>query len=306
VFASAKPPYFESGQQQDSSEFLIYLLQRLHELEKKLNDSRAPNQCKNQWTTEDNQAVAAPLNEHPAAASNEENSSAETLIEKIFDGRIETTYECLECGSNSGNVASFRDLQLSFPDSSPTTSLGPNYDESQYSVQKLLDILFLSEQLDGDNKYKCEKCATLCDAKRSMRIVKPPKNLILTLKHFRYDSKNNIRTKLINKVYHDEEIAVNILNKQRGQYVQLKYILFAAIVHSGSNIDSGHYYTFAADPPKHWFKFNDNYVSECSVQELHNLPLYNTPYILFYHLQEDDHNAKDDHMEVDCGKWRKQ
>ena len=103
----------------------------------------------------------------------------------------------------------------------------------------------------------------------------------------------------MNKVYHDEEITLKIIT-EIGQLITLKYILFAAIVHSGYSLDSGHYYTYAADHPDCWFKFNDNYVTKCSIQELHNLPNSNTPYILFYHLHG-DHGPKINPIEVDVG-----
>lgn len=49
-------------------------------------------------------------------------------------------------------------------------------------------------------------------------------------------------------------------------------------------MDSGHYYTYAADATNKWYKFNDSIVTPSRTEELHNLTPPNTPYILFYQM----------------------
>lgn len=60
-----------------------------------------------------------------------------------------------------------------------------------------------------------------------------------------------------------------------------QYNLYAAVVHCGSDVDSGHYYTYAKDSEE-WYKFNDCAVILSSESELCNLRPPETPYILFY------------------------
>lgn len=62
------------------------------------------------------------------------------------------------------------------------------------------------------------------------------------------------------------------------------YDLYAGVVHSGFSMDSGHYYTYAADASNKWYKFNDSIVTPSKTEELHNLTPPNTPYILFYQM----------------------
>ena len=113
-----------------------------------------------------------------------------TLIQKIFGGKISTSYQCLNCHSKSINIDAFRDLQLSFPEQNAQNGHCKNEDDcrvdsTNYSVQTLLDFYCSSEKLVDENQYFCDQCKQLCDGERSISIMQPPKNLILTLKHFR-------------------------------------------------------------------------------------------------------------------------
>lgn len=133
-----------------------------------------------------------------------------STIEKTFTGLLTTTYKCLTCGWKSRNVDSFRDLQLSFPDVK-------NDCASNYSVQDLIEYYCSPEKLDGENQYFCDRCKKLSDAERYINVVDAPKNMILTLKHFKYDQKHHMRAKLMHKVFHDEKVIHNniIITRER-------------------------------------------------------------------------------------------
>jgi ubiquitin carboxyl-terminal hydrolase 35/38 len=193
------------------------------------------------------------------------NTSA-TYIHKIFGGKICTRYLCSSCNSNSIHVDSFRDLQLSFPEKSDDSNTEP------FNVQQLLEFYFQSEELSmvGDNQYYCETCKVLCNGLRVTEILEAPKNLILTLKHFCYDSRYHTRSKLLYKVFHDEIINVNVngsFSSHNGAR-NVEYKLYAAVVHTGTSLDSGHYYTIARENEHDWFQFNDSYVTRSSLNEL--------------------------------------
>ncbi|XP_037378938.1 ubiquitin carboxyl-terminal hydrolase 35 [Talpa occidentalis] len=91
-------PWFSPGTQQDCSEYLKYLLDRLHEEEKtgtricqKLKQSRSPS----------------PPEEPPRPTS--------TSVEKMFGGKIVTRICCLRCLNVSSREEDFTDLSLAFP-----------------------------------------------------------------------------------------------------------------------------------------------------------------------------------------------
>ncbi|GJQ77779.1 hypothetical protein Trydic_g16042 [Trypoxylus dichotomus] len=219
----ARPPGFQPGHQHDSSEFLGYLLDILHEQEHSIYSSSIGNNAVN-------------------IGSSSGMSSDSTVVQGSFGGRILTVSRCDVCGLQSERTDSFRELQLSFPNNC-----------MDQSVHTLLNYYLQPERLCGDNQYHCDTCKRLTDGERVSRIVETPRRLILTLKHFRYDPVSQQRTKLLQRVKLDSYLVLE----------NVRYELYAAVVHCGSSVDSGHYYT-------------------TQPEELCQLHPPETPYILFY------------------------
>ncbi|EAA14594.4 AGAP010080-PA, partial [Anopheles gambiae str. PEST] len=254
VLASTRPPGFAPGYQQDSSEFLSYLLDRLHEQEKKILNGNV--------TQQHNTSALISSNGSGTIATN----STKTLVQKTFEGQLSVGCLCTVCNSTNHTTETFRSLDLSFPEDSDLSAAG----DGTHSVQKLLDYFCSSEKLVGENQYFCDRCRQLRDCERSVTVAVPPQNLILTIKHFRYDQSRNLRAKLMNKILHNEDISLTITD-EAGHCRQLHYRNYAVVVHYGTSMDSGHYYTYAQDGTGTWFKFNDNYVTECTTSELQNI-----------------------------------
>lgn len=199
-----------------------------------------------------------------------------SLIHRVLGGESKVTLQCAQCDTCSHNTDRFRDLQLCFPE---------ELQESQeISVQDLINYYLRPEKLTDDNRYQCDKCTTLCDAQRIITILQAPAHLILSLKHFRYDFSSTLRTKLSHKVVYNDTIKLPV--SAGSSMLTETYHLYAAVVHSGHNMDYGHYFTYARDSKQDWYKFNDNYVSETSLEAFKSLEPPDTPYILFYEKSE--------------------
>ncbi|XP_017774911.1 PREDICTED: ubiquitin carboxyl-terminal hydrolase 38 [Nicrophorus vespilloides] len=197
-------------------------------------------------------------NEHDDATTS--GSNITTVVKKSFGGKTLTMSQCNNCGARSERMDTFRDLQLSFPS-----------DADNQSVQTLMDYYLQKEKLCDDNQYHCDECCGLTDGERITRIIEPPPRLVLTLKHFSYDPKTQARTKILKRVQLDDNVYVD----------SNEYKLYAAVVHCGSSVDSGHYYTYAKDC-EDWYKFNDCFVMKSKAEELCGLRSPEAPYILFY------------------------
>lgn len=322
---SQRPNSFRYGHQQDSFEYLGFLLDQLHEEEKrclvaaaKSIDNSVINKLINgnmkmengngngnqeQMDIDDNNTMnqtisidSPPLTDDSDDAINPEvreknivgdpnnTTTVHTMVQKLFGGRLSVNYKCLNCNTQSTNIDNFFDLQLSFPHQPISDSLttSPLIDKTNYTTQLLLNSYFATEQMINDDKYYCDKCKALCDGERHITLEDGPSNLILVIKHFKYDRNCHVRRKLLHKVHHDE--VISLIARTKDGCFRLKYKLYAVIVHCGMNIDSGHYYTYAVNTADEWFKFNDSHISRSSFSDIKNLSTLNTPYILFYEI----------------------
>lgn len=318
---STCPSTFRYGFQQDSFEYLGYVIDQIHEEEKKYLSSlnQSDDQIKTNghnesiWSVKkevcdemdwDEATPIAESNKNDLSLFNTSSISTETststnghssdsdkkeppelpktLVQRAFGGRMSVTYKCLECSNVSSNIDNFFDLQLSLPQNVDNFVFSKN---TNCTTQSLLDSYFHTEKMIDDDKYYCEKCGKCCDGERNIHIENGPTNLIMVIKHFKYDRKFNIRRKLLQKIHHNETVTMQTKSTTNDQAsLLLTYKLYAMVVHCGMSMDSGHYYTFGADPNDNWFKFNDSFVSESSWNEIRNLNETNTPYILFYEL----------------------
>ncbi|XP_007108227.1 ubiquitin carboxyl-terminal hydrolase 38 isoform X1 [Physeter macrocephalus] len=133
-FEASRPPWFTPRSQQDCSEYLRFLLDRLHEEEKilkvqsshKLSESLGCSETSLQEVAN----KAAVLTETPCTSDSEK-----TLIEKMFGGKLQTHICCLNCRSTSQKVEAFTDLSLAFCPSSSMENLSFQDPASSPSTQ---------------------------------------------------------------------------------------------------------------------------------------------------------------------------
>ena len=89
----------------------------------------------------------------PTSEQLHQNSNI-SLVQKVFGGKLQTTYQCSNCKSISLHKEAFTDLHLAFPEKEKAKELDLN-------VQKLLDSYLKPEILDGENQYHCDQCGNL-------------------------------------------------------------------------------------------------------------------------------------------------
>ncbi|KAM8843176.1 ubiquitin carboxyl-terminal hydrolase 38 isoform 2-T2 [Synchiropus picturatus] len=236
---SSRPPWFNAGSQQDCSEYLRFLLDRLHEEEKtlqilgssKLKDD-APAHANG-----DEPVAQTPIDESDESSSAVElKSESRTLIERTFGGRLVTGIRCTHCNSVSEKEEPFTDLSLAFCPSTTALPADRPSEESKVrcqgsvnggseilepgsakvltsnvqsvlpssepplSVPDLVNYFLAPEILDEENAYFCDKCSSLQRAEKTIKVVSAPEYLILTLLRFSYDAKCHVRRKILDNI----------------------------------------------------------------------------------------------------------
>jgi len=145
---------------------------------------------------------------------------------------------------------------------------------SKYDLLDCIDDFISPKQIDN---FQCENCKNKCSCLSSTRMVIAPKTLCIHIKRF-----SSFLTKRSNLITFPENIDISQILLNPSQ-TNTKYKLKAIINHSGSNLNFGHYYTYAySNIHEKWFNFNDENVIEIDKKFLC------TPnaYLLFY--EQDD------------------
>lgn len=101
--------------------------------------------------------------------------------------------------------------------------------------------------LEGDNRYRCEKCRKLVQAHKRFLFHKLPQVLTIQLKRFT----NDLR-KLDKFIKY--EAAMNLTKYCDNQSKQVQYELFGVVVHEGRMAFSGHYYSYVQASDLNWYK----------------------------------------------------
>ena len=153
-----------------------------------------------------------------------------SLVQKVFGGKMQTSYQCSNCNSMSIHKEYFTDLLLAFPDrkEEETTSKEDRNSEQQksatenteskvsdqpkrdISIQQLIDLYLHPEKLTGENQYHCNKCKSLQDGVKTMKILEGPKHLMCTLMRFKYDRKLNRKSKVFTDVKYELDLRIPV------------------------------------------------------------------------------------------------
>ena len=184
------------------------------------------------------------------------------LINGVFTGKLKNQVQCLECNGISEKSENFMDLSLEVQKSD--------------SVQKSLEIFFKKESLNGNNKYRCSKCKRLVNAWKGFELEEGPMILTLHLKRF-----NNSLMKINKFVKFADKLEMKQFMHDPKK--PLVYELFAVVVHQGSQMWSGHYYSYVKNSNNLWYLMNDETVRLANVDRV----LSENAYLLFYVRKEE-------------------
>ncbi|CAB4473877.1 unnamed protein product [Rhizophagus irregularis] len=240
-------------------------------------------------------------------------STRNSIISQIFQGTLESRIKCLHCKKEYLKEENFYDLQIQidkkfklkssekFPEnlSSSSSSSGSGsvmgslagwlgMNSRVVRLQDCLSSFCAIENLTGEDKYRCDKCESLNDCQKRLRITRLPETLCIQLKRFRYEScfSSKIATHVqfpmedLDMRPYCKDLSNEKGNPELADTLNItKYDLYGLIHHRGV-LGGGHYIAYVKNPiDKNWYEYDDTFVTRKSEADISRLEAF----VLFYH-----------------------
>ncbi|XP_057540279.1 ubiquitin carboxyl-terminal hydrolase 15 isoform X2 [Amaranthus tricolor] len=185
-----------------------------------------------------------------------------TFVQQTFGGRLRSLVVCLRCNHESERYENIMDLTL----------------EIFGWVESLEDALAqftTPEDLDGENMYKCGRCAAYVRARKQLCIDEAPNILTIVLKRFQEGNYGKI-----NKCITFPDMLDMVPFMTGTNDSPPLYMLYGVVVHVDTlNASfSGHYVSYIKDLQGNWFSIDDTVVQPVPMSQV----MSEGAYILFY------------------------
>ena len=236
-------------QQQDSHEFLVYLLEILHlslAYEVDIEETK--------------KGVSTDLVQKSIDTWRVLFGKEYSVIIQTFYGSTLNTITCnTMCGLREQLFEPYNCLQLDI--------------DNKSSLYECLDSYFLNEEVVMD--WRCEKCGNN-GCKKDTKLWMLPNYVIIHLKRFERTGTTK-DTNMITYPLRDLNLSkyVSMEKSDSNKYI---YDLYAVNYHNG-NLNFGHYWSVCKNLDGKWYNFNDGNVSRISEEQI----ITNDAYILFYY-----------------------
>ena len=230
---------FRGFQHQDAHEFMNLLLNQIgEELDKERREKDGPELQR----------------KGSRQGTPTETQKPKTWVQTIFEGILTNETRCLTCETITCRDETFLDLSLEIEENSSITSCLRNFSGI--------------ETLNKQDKFYCDKCASLQEAHKCLKVKRTPSILALHLKRFKYMENVGRLKKLSHRVVFPNELKLN--NTTDGAANEdATFTLFAVVVHVGSGMNHGHYVALVKIH-EHWFLFDDETVEGIDDSQLHS------------------------------------
>ncbi|CAF0993146.1 unnamed protein product [Rotaria sordida] len=235
---------FRCGRQEDASEFLICLIDKI--IEACLRSSQPPERLR-----------------PSSGTSYEQLCHSQTFLHDLFGLVLRSRVICSRCHYTSDTF----EVQYTW-----IVSVR-NHSDLRQSLQQFV----CHEKLSGENLYRCIKCKQLVPAIKHYTLHKASKILLINLKRFEFGKNSH---KLSHLVRYPEYLNVkSYMSEENSNNQSLNYRLYAVLVHVGSSMHSGHYYSYVRSPNNRWYKADDTTMTQC---DLNHVLTQHGAYILCY------------------------
>lgn len=188
----------------------------------------------------------------------------DNLVERVFGGRLVSKLRCCNCGHSSDTYEPLIDLSLEIEDVDTLPSA-------------LMSFTKVEKIEDSETKFTCENCKGEVLMEKQFMLDQAPSVAAFHLKRFKADGL------FVEKVGKHVEFPLELdlhpyTSGSQDDTVELKYDLYAVIVHIGFSSTSGHYFCFIRSSPGTWYRLDDSKVTSVSEEFV----LSQEAYILFY------------------------
>lgn len=260
---------FRPGRQEDAHEFLVHLLDAMHDGE--LRGAGI------------NQQISGWRDRLPVSRLDET-----TFIHRIFGGYFRSQVRCRKCGYRSNTYDPFLDLSLEV---SKKTSNSILHSLSEFTKK---------ETLDSENQWRCSGCNKHVCATKQLTVFRPPLSLCVQLKRFTFDggfggrsfssygtggwkygkSNSNFRGggKITKPIEFPAELDLPLSDSR-----SCEYTLTGVVMHVGGSASSGHYTAYVKKPGRkgtnQWYHVDDSFVEPVSERTVLR---QKNAYLLFY------------------------
>jgi ubiquitin carboxyl-terminal hydrolase 8 len=258
---------FGGPDQQDASEFLLFLFDNLHE---ETNTHRNIEGQLSQQPNTKNKTILQAAEEYWGNYL----TSNYSVVDRYWRGLDLSTVCCQVCKTKTHTFGVFDTLILYLRDGPPMT------------LATALDHYAAPNTISD---FQCDSCKAPTLASQSSCIARMPRLLCMVLNRAAQGGKTS---KMVTWDLNDFDFAPWFMkptdaNGRQQVSSPWRYECYAIVVHKGSTMYSGHYYTFVRDPntsgSSSWLQFNDTHVSKVpDMSRVQRDWLGGTPFLLLF------------------------
>ena len=250
---TAKDYIWGEQKQQDSAEFLQFLITKMEE-ELGQHVKFIPGlKVMNSHNIQNSLELIQAISSYQSFVKKEFSP-----IQQFFTGLEQTSTKCMICGNIKNNFQPFPIWQLPIP-------VDDKVSTKEFELSECIDKWMEEEKLDDENRLHCDFCCLKSNITKSYSLFTPPKILVIQLKRFKKDMYGNVSRKITNKVnfpIEDFDIS-NYISKSSCHKDKSKYNLMGINIHhelgNFANLNMGHYVSMVKNRfDNNWYLFNDD------------------------------------------------
>ena len=224
-------PMFNSDEEEDSHEFLEFLINALHD-----DLNRGSHVIIPQYTDPNSQVLTQDEKARLSWAAYMQKEA--NFVVDMFQGQLVSSLQCQVCRSTSDSFQVFSSMSLTLP-----------LQHSTCNIYDCFNQYFRPEELTEDNLWDCPTCKDKRPAVKFPQLTRLPKIFICQLNRFsNYNTKNNCFV----KYPYEMDLGQYVLSPQGST----QYRLFGVVCHTGS-LDKGHYSSYVLKNGGQWWYIDD-------------------------------------------------